>query len=115
MRTTSAPRSARTIAQKGPGPMPATSITRTPSSGPIGRRELARRGDASRALGAGVDGVDGPHQRGTELTLGAGDVAVVERVDHRARDGRRHLELLPGGDGAVALCHEHGGGHLDLA
>src|SRR5688572_31531812 len=34
MRTTSAPRSASTIAQNGPGPMPATSITFMPRSGP---------------------------------------------------------------------------------
>src|SRR5919198_831743 len=34
-RTTSAPRSARTIPQNGPGPIPATSTTRTPASGPM--------------------------------------------------------------------------------
>ncbi len=35
-RTTSAPRSASTIAAYGPGPMPASSTTRTPVSGPCG-------------------------------------------------------------------------------
>src|SRR5258705_12133783 len=35
MRTTSAPRSPRTIAAWGPGPMPASSTTRNPCSGPV--------------------------------------------------------------------------------
>ena len=42
MRTTSAPMSASIMAQKGPGPMPAISITFVPESGPVTRSLLAR-------------------------------------------------------------------------
>src|SRR4051812_40879080 len=38
IRTTAAPRSARSIPQKGPGPSPANSTTRTPASGPAASR-----------------------------------------------------------------------------
>ena len=77
---TSAPRSASTIAQNGPGPMPATSTTRTPGEGSHAHDAGQTARDAARRQPVGLHGVDGAHEGRPELPLGAGHVPIVERA-----------------------------------
>ena len=85
IRTTSAPMSASIIPQNGPGPIPASSITRTPSSAPtvMSPRSVlwSWLGGAVGPVAVGRDGVD-------QVRPGSGGQVVAPAVDqHKVGPG----------------------------
>ena len=112
-RMTSAPRSASTIAQNGPGPMPATSMTRSPASGPIAG-SAERRCEAAPATAAATEPTArtraGPNSRLAQATWPSSTCWTSAPGMARGQP-----QLLLRADGAVAVGDHHGGGHVDLA
>src|ERR1700735_4385321 len=75
MRTTSAPRSPRIIAACGPGPIPASSMTRKPVSGPAIPTDLLVDTSAVAIASSAKPGAAGRHHIPCILTVGLTDVA----------------------------------------
>src|SRR6202012_6076597 len=75
MRTTSAPRSPRIIAACGPGPIPASSITRSPVNGPAISTDLLVDNCAVAIASSAKPGAAGRHHIHCILTVGFSEAA----------------------------------------
>src|SRR6516225_3344806 len=114
-RTTSAPKSARTMAQNGPGPIPESSMTRTPVSGPDGARtngSEAAAGMAGMPTAAPPVGSRRAGERGAPLIVARAPGRVNLIGDHTDYSGGLVCPMAI--DLATVVRLEAGGDRVEL-